>query len=123
VANLEFLHENYNGSFLCFNCRIFYLSAIFYQSYSHSTSATTQATTATSTATNIFTAETLSQYNGKNGNAAYIAVDGVVYDVSSLFRNGEHHGWGAGKDLSDEFHKEHTDNYLDGYSVVGTYQE
>ena len=36
--------------------------------------------------------EQLSQYNGKNGQKAYIAVDGKIYDVSNNdeWKNGEH---------------------------------
>jgi predicted heme/steroid binding protein len=39
-----------------------------------------------------FSVKELAKYNGKNGNPAYIAVDGVVYDVSNNkeWKNGEH---------------------------------
>lgn len=39
-----------------------------------------------------FSVEELATYNGKDGNPAYIAVDGVVYDVSNNkeWKNGEH---------------------------------
>ena len=30
----------------------------------------------------IFTDETIKEYNGKNGNPAYVAINGVVYDIS-----------------------------------------
>ncbi len=45
----------------------------------------------------------LAAYDGKNGNPAYIAVDGVIYDVSgsSRWRSGEHNGYSAGQDLTD----------------------
>jgi len=72
--------------------------------------------------TTIFTKEILAQFNGLNGNAAYVAVDGIVYDVSSVFLNGEHHGWSAGQDLSSEFYQEHSASKLKGYTIVGTYQ-
>jgi predicted heme/steroid binding protein len=74
--------------------------------------------------TTVFTAETLEQYNGLNGQPAYIAVDGIVYDVSSLFVNGQHYGCSAGQDVTDEFDGErrHNDNMLEGYTVVGTYE-
>ena len=44
----------------------------------------------------------LAQYDGKNGNKAYIAVSGVIYDVtnSSLWINGSHNGYQAGQDLT-----------------------
>ena len=49
-----------------------------------------------------FTKETLSNYDGKNGRPAYIAVNGIVYDVTNNAHwvNGEHHGIRAGKDVS-----------------------
>lgn len=52
----------------------------------------------------VLTLEELKQYDGKNGNPAYIAVDGVIYDVTNVpqWRNGEHNGFSAGQDLTDE---------------------
>ena len=49
------------------------------------------------------TLEELDQYNGKNGNPAYVAVDGVIYDVSgsAKWKDGEHNGNSAGQDLTD----------------------
>lgn len=49
------------------------------------------------------TIEELATYNGKDGNPAYIAVDGIIYDVSksSRWKNGEHNGYSAGQDLTD----------------------
>ncbi|WGS64726.1 cytochrome b5 domain-containing protein [Marinitoga aeolica] len=50
----------------------------------------------------------LSIYNGKNGNKAYVAVNGVIYDMShsDLWKNGEHKGrHEAGKDLTYEITK------------------
>jgi len=50
----------------------------------------------------------LSRFDGKEGRPAYVAVDGVVYDVSASRRwaNGEHRlcdlGARSGRDLSDE---------------------
>ena len=40
----------------------------------------------------------------KNGNPAYVAVDGVIYDVTDVrqWQNGDHNGFEAGKDLTDE---------------------
>ena len=84
-------------------------------------SSTVSTTAPTSTAT-VFTAATLKAYNGLNGQPAYAAVDGLVYDMSALFRNGGHHGYKAGLDLSAAFHGQHPDSYLQGYPVVGTYQ-
>ena len=51
-----------------------------------------------------FTIDELSTYNGKDGNPAYIAVDGIVYDVTNVsqWKNGMHNGFEAGKDLTEE---------------------
>lgn len=50
------------------------------------------------------TLEELSYYDGKDGKPAYIAVQGYIYDVSdsSFWRNGNHNGYAAGQDLTDE---------------------
>lgn len=72
-----------------------------------------------------FTLEELAAYDGQDGNPAYIAVDGVVYDVSNVpeWANGEH--WGqyfAGNDLTEEIKNEspHGVSKLEGLPVVGT---
>ncbi len=48
------------------------------------------------------TLEELALFNGLNGSKAYIAVNGVIYDVSnsSLWPNGSHNGYQAGQDLT-----------------------
>lgn len=53
-----------------------------------------------------FTLSELAQYNGKDGKPAYVAVNGVVYNVSSnRLWSGGNHFWGltAGRDLTTEF--------------------
>lgn len=74
-----------------------------------------------------FTLEQLSQYNGKNGNKAYVAVDGVVYDVTDVpaWANGEHkNGLTAGNELSDEIlSSPHGKKVLEILPVVGTFVE
>lgn len=47
----------------------------------------------------------LAEFNGKNGKPAYIAIDGIVYDVSNsyLWSHGLHFGNVAGKDLTVEY--------------------
>ncbi|MGC6176201.1 cytochrome b5 domain-containing protein [Lacrimispora sp. 38-1] len=53
-----------------------------------------------------FTPEQLSKYDGKNGAPAYVAVNGVVYNVTNnRLWSGGNHFWGlsAGRDLSVEF--------------------
>lgn len=52
-----------------------------------------------------FTVEELGQYSGENGMPAYVAIEGLVYDVSKLpaWQTGKHFGLTAGQDLSEEF--------------------
>ena len=56
------------------------------------------------TANLVLTEAELAKFNGKNGQPAYVAVDGIVYDVtnSSAWKNGDHNGYEAGKDLTKE---------------------
>jgi predicted heme/steroid binding protein len=48
------------------------------------------------------TLEELALFDGKNGNKGYVAVNGIIYDVtnSSLWPNGNHNGYQAGQDLT-----------------------
>lgn len=52
-----------------------------------------------------FTLEELSKYNGSGGSPAYVAVNGIVYDVSlsPVWGGGTHFGLYAGKDLTGQF--------------------
>ncbi len=43
----------------------------------------------------------LKEYDGKDGQKAYIAVDGDIYDVSNQWVSGEHNGYMAGTDVSN----------------------
>lgn len=74
-----------------------------------------------------FTEEELSQYNGKDGNPAYVAVDGVVYDFTELggWAEGTHNGYEAGQDLTEEIKEisPHGLSVLDRATVVGTLEE
>lgn len=47
----------------------------------------------------------LSKYDGKSGNPAYVAVNGVIYDVTdnAAWAAATHFGLTAGKDLTNEF--------------------
>jgi predicted heme/steroid binding protein len=56
-----------------------------------------------------FTLDELSQYDGRGGNSAYIAIEGVVYDISneSNWGGGTHYGLKAGQDLTDQFNSCH----------------
>lgn len=69
-----------------------------------------------------FTLDSLQSYNGSNGKAAYIAVDGIVYDVTQLgsWENGMHNGYQAGQDLTEAFASSpHAKSILDSAIVVG----
>ncbi|GAB6106488.1 cytochrome b5 domain-containing protein [Fusibacter bizertensis] len=53
---------------------------------------------------NVYTAETLAKYNGKDGQPAYVAYEGKVYDVSNVkeWKTGTHQGkYEAGKDYTE----------------------
>ena len=70
-----------------------------------------------------FTLDELEEYDGKDGAKAYIAVDGVVYDVTDVepWAGGEHNDYEAGKDLTEEIKTEspHGVSKLEGIPVVG----
>ncbi|WP_295745535.1 cytochrome b5 domain-containing protein [uncultured Limosilactobacillus sp.] len=74
-----------------------------------------------------FSKEELAQFNGQNGQPAYVAVDGTVYDVSgkAAWQGGKHHGNLAGRDLTDVLWKKspHKDSVLTGLPVVGKLAE
>lgn len=69
-----------------------------------------------------FTIQELSKYNGKGGNPAYVAVNGIVYDVTNnaAWAAGTHFGLTAGKDLTNEFASCHAgQTILSKLKVVG----
>lgn len=53
----------------------------------------------------IVTYQDLSRFDGKNGNPAYVAIDGIVYDVTenAAWAAATHFGLKAGTDLTKEF--------------------
>ncbi|WP_432357548.1 cytochrome b5 domain-containing protein [Sporosarcina sp. UB5] len=57
-----------------------------------------------------FTVEELATFTGKNGRPAYIAVNGIVYDVTNnrAWAAATHFGLTAGKDYTQEFASCHT---------------
>lgn len=73
----------------------------------------------------VLTAAELAAYDGKDGQPAYVAVDGVVYDVTDVpqWANGDHYeGMTAGQDLTEQIEtlSPHGTSVLDGLPVVGT---
>ena len=52
-----------------------------------------------------FTLEQLAKYNGANGSPSYVAINGIVYDVSNVlsWTGGYHFGISAGKDTTENF--------------------
>ena len=66
------------------------------------------------------TLEELSVYNGKDGNMAYIAVDGNIYDVTNKWSNGEHNGVTAGTDATAAINNApHGKGILEDLELVG----
>ena len=71
----------------------------------------------------VFTLDELSQYNGKDGQPAYVAYNGIVYDVSAhpKWEGGSHYGKTAGTDLTNDIPRSpHGDSVFKNLPVVGT---
>lgn len=74
----------------------------------------------------LFTREELAGYNGRNGSPAYVAVNGVVYDVTSnaAWGGATHFGLAAGTDVTGPFAACHAGQpILNKLKVVGTMTE
>lgn len=66
--------------------------------------------------------EELSKYNGTKGMPAYVAVKGIIYDVSNeaAWGGGTHFGLVSGKDLTNEFMNCHgMESILKKLPIVG----
>lgn len=69
-----------------------------------------------------FTSDELAKYNGKNGNPAYVAYGGTVYDVtdSAMWGDGEHeYTHSAGADMTEEHASAPHDVYITDFPEVG----
>ena len=69
------------------------------------------------------TIEELSKYDGRDGHSAYIAISGVIYDVSSSqhWQGGNHEGaHQAGHDLTEELKlAPHVRTLIERFPVIG----
>lgn len=87
------------------------------------TNSNSNSNSSSNTGNKTFTADELKKYNGQNGNPAYVAVNGTVYDVTNAkrWKNGKHeNGIVAGVDLTDSMAKSpHGDSVLKDLPVVG----
>ncbi len=69
-----------------------------------------------------FSLEELSMYNGVDMDTMYIAVDGIVYDVTGVagWASGEHQGYMVGNDVTEGFiMSPHAMATLDDLTIVG----
>lgn len=75
----------------------------------------------------VFTLEELAEFDGQDGRPAYIAVDGVVYDVSNVpvWGSGTHYGFEAGIDATEALQSAapHGVSQLSQAEVIGTLAE
>lgn len=74
----------------------------------------------------VLTKEELAKYNGQNGEKAYVAVDGVIYDVTGLeaWKDGKHGDYQAGADLTEVIkNAPHGEKVLENLQVVGKLAE
>ena len=92
-------------------------------SSSSSTGSTSTSSTTTTATTGDMTLAELAKYTGKNGQPAYVAVSGVIYDVTNAknWQNGMHkNGIKAGVDLTSMMASSpHGTSVLKGLTVIG----
>ena len=71
-----------------------------------------------------FTAEEVAEFDGQDGRAAYIVVDGTVYEVTDVaqWAGGAHQGMAAGQDVTEAFKNisPHDDSILNRARIAGT---
>jgi predicted heme/steroid binding protein len=76
-----------------------------------------------SSTTQTFTLDELKAYDGQNGNPAYVAVDGIVYDVTDVeeWADGKHKkGLVAGADLTSAIgDSPHGEKVLKDLPIIG----
>jgi len=72
-----------------------------------------------------FTLKELAQFDGSNGKPAYVAIEGIVYDLSKdpEWVNGKHFGLTAGQDLTSEFKAFHDMAILNTLTKVGVLKQ
>lgn len=80
-----------------------------YYDFQQKSSESIKASTAYKSDLRQFTIEELAQYDGSMGNPAYVAINGIVYDVSleSTWGGGTHFSLYAGQDLTNQFNACH----------------
>ncbi len=76
----------------------------------------------------VFNKTSLAEYDGKEGRATYVAIDGKVYDISHVpqWKMGLHNGFSAGQDLTSSIGlSPHGKAILERMKavVVGVYEE
>ncbi|NCC79319.1 MAG: cytochrome B5 [Clostridia bacterium] len=73
------------------------------------------------------TLEELAEYDGQDGNKAYIAIDGNIYDVTNLppWSGGVHNDFPAGQDYTEEIREvsPHGLSPIEDLEPVGTIVE
>lgn len=67
------------------------------------------------------TLEELAQFDGKDGRPAYVAINGVIYDVTGYdsWAGGQHFDMVAGTDVTEEFRRCHNHTILERLKIVG----